>query len=107
MNHDSELLVSEFFQRPYVKTYNYDVVVAREARRLIRTYKPGLKPNDAIHMATALLYEIPILETIDDKLLHLSGKEGNPRLIIRKPKYEGAVPFPDIIPIPPSPLQQP
>jgi predicted nucleic acid-binding protein len=95
IDHDSENQVQEFFSRDYIETANYDIVVAREARRLIRTYKPGLKPNDAIHMATALLWNIPILETCDSDLLKLSGKQGNPPLIIRKPLYEGTMPFPE------------
>jgi predicted nucleic acid-binding protein len=87
---DSENIVLEFFSRNYITTVNYDILVSREARRLIRKYKPGFKPQDAIHMATAVLWHIPVLETIDTDLLKLSGKEGSPPLIIRKPKYEGA-----------------
>jgi len=111
-NEQSEAKVREFFSRPYVKTLLCDIEVARESRRLIRLYKSAtsneapfcpscgrrmqgsLKPFDAVHMASALVHNVPILETYDPDLLKLDGKEGNPPLIIRKPLYEGAVSFP-------------
>jgi len=91
---DSEAKIQEFFSRDYIIPASYDITVARMARRLIRTYRPNFKPPDAVHMATALLWRIPILETTDPDLLRLDRKEGNPPLIIRKPKYEGSQPFP-------------
>ncbi|MBI4303386.1 MAG: type II toxin-antitoxin system VapC family toxin [Chloroflexi bacterium] len=89
---DSELKIQEFFSRKYVVIAAFDISVARIVRRLIRDYKnldPPLKPADAIHIATALQWQIPIIETTDPDLLRLDGKEGNPRLIIRRPFYEG------------------
>lgn len=90
---DSENIVREFFSRNYITTINYDIPVSREARRLIRKYKPGFKPYDAVHMATALLWHIPVLETVDSDLLKLSGNEGDPPLTIREPLYEGPSSF--------------
>lgn len=94
---DSEAKIREFFSREYIVVVSYDSPIARIARRLIRNYRPGLKPADAVHMATALQWRIPILETIDPDLLKLDGKEGNPPIIIRKPLYQGPVPmFPSV-----------
>lgn len=91
---DSEAKIQEFFSRDYIVPVLYDITVAKIARGLIRTYRPGFKPADAVHMATALLWQIPILETTDPDLLRLDRKEGNPPLIIRAPKYEGSQPLP-------------
>lgn len=85
---DSEAKIREFFSREYVVIASFDSPIARIARRLIRQY-PGLKPEDAVHMATSLQWHIPIIETIDAGLLKLDGKEGNPPIIIRKPFYQG------------------
>ena len=74
----------------------YDTKVAEEARRLIRKYRPGLKGADAVHMATALVWHIPLLETTDPHLLGLDKKEGNPLLTIRRPLYEGMAPLPGL-----------
>jgi predicted nucleic acid-binding protein len=113
---ESEDKVKEFFSRKYIKTILFDILVARESRRLIRKYRSsenysqsilcsncnrmiykGLKPPDAVHLASALLWNIPILETYDPHLLKLNGKEGTPPIIIREPLYEGTLPFPDSI----------
>lgn len=111
---ESENMVKEFFSRSYIKTILFDIPVSRESRKLIRKYrssniddKPlfcptckkringGLKPPDAIHLASALLWNIPVLETYDPDLLKLNGKEGNPPIIIREPLYEGTLPLPE------------
>lgn len=116
-NLESEDLVKEFFSRKYIKTILFDILVARESRKLIRKYRSsnineqplfcptcnkrinsGLKPPDAIHLASALIWNIPILETYDPDLLKLNGKEGNPPIIIREPLYEGTLPLPESSP---------
>lgn len=93
---DSEAKIKEFFSREYIIPVAFDITVAEEARRLIRKYRPGFQPFDAAHMATALLNHIPILETTDPDLLKLNEMEGNPKLKIRLPLYEGTLSFPMI-----------
>lgn len=90
---DSEAKIREFFSREYVVVASFDSPVARIVRRLVRDHGPGLRAADAVHMATALQWHIPILETIDPDLLKLDGKEGNPPLIIRRPLYQGTIPM--------------
>lgn len=46
-------------------------------------------PKDAIHVATALVYKLPVLNTFDGVLLDLDGKLGNPPLKIEKPHEPG------------------
>jgi hypothetical protein len=58
---------------------------------------PGLKPPDAIHLATACIANVEEFHTFDDRLLALNGVidrlEGT-RLVIKKPA----------VPAPPAPL---
>jgi len=84
---DPALTIREFFSRHYVIPVNVDLLVAEEAQRLVREH--GLKGADAIHLATAIVHRVPILETFDDKLIGVDGKEGNPAVTIRHPFYEG------------------
>jgi len=89
---ESEALIQEFFSRNYIIPVAIDAPVASIARRLIRKYRdpPKIKPPDAAHLATAIQWHIPVIETTDTDLLRLDGLEGNPRISIRRPLYEGA-----------------
>ena len=86
---DSEALIKEFFGRDYIIPIGMDVRIAEIARGLIRKYRTKLKPPDAAHLATAIQWRIPIIETTDPDLLQLNQLEGNPLITIRKPLYEG------------------
>ncbi len=81
-------IIEEFFSRDYVITVAFDISLIKTVRQLIRGHK-GLQPFDAILIATALQWQIPIIETTDNYLLSLNGKEGNPPLIICRPLYQG------------------
>lgn len=88
---DAEAKIQEFFSRDYVVVTTFDSPIARIGRRLIRDY--SLQPADAAHLATAIRWHIPILETSDPDLLKLSEKEGNPLIVIQKPTYKGTLPM--------------
>lgn len=98
---ESETKISEFFSRNYIIPVAIDTRVAAIARRLIRKYRTGpkLKPPDAEHLATAMQWQIPVLETTDPDLLRLDGLERfeghqeNPVITIRRPFYEGTHPM--------------
>ena len=83
----AELLIQEFFSREYIIPVSIDEPVSTIARELVRKYRtsPSLKPPDAIHLATAILWRIPALETTDSDLLRLNQLEGNPLITVRKP----------------------
>jgi hypothetical protein len=58
---------------------------------------PGLKPPDAIHLATACIANVGEFHTFDDRLLALDGvidRLDGTRLIIKKPA----------VPAPPAPI---
>lgn len=48
---------------------------------------------DAVHFATAIIYHIPLIETLDKALLNLTQGEGNPVVAIRHPHWEGGRQF--------------
>ena len=80
----AERRIADFFNRPYILRATVDPFVSRETRRLVR--ERGLKPPDAIYLATAIRLQVPLLETYDSKLLGLDGEEGSPTVAIRKPQ---------------------
>ena len=88
----SERIIRELLGRNYVIPIAVDMQVAAVARDLIRRHRtpPTIKPKDATHLATAIQWTIPVMETTDGGLLRFSRLEGNPPVTIRRPVYEGA-----------------
>jgi predicted nucleic acid-binding protein len=93
-SHEAE--ISKYFQNSFIRPVLCDRLIAERARALIWKFYPGLKPKDAIHLASALFIGVDVLHTYDSDLLKLSGKIGNPAMKIEEPKD----PFP---PPPPPP----
>lgn len=77
---DYEKKIADFFQNDFIILRNVDRFIALSAQRLV--WQNNLAPKDAIHVATALHWKIPVLDTFDDVLLGLNGKlaleSGNP-----------------------------
>ncbi len=77
---DQERKIAKFFQNEYIILRNVDRFVALSAQRFV--WERGLTPRDSIHVATAIRWKIPVLDTFDDGLIGLNGKlameEGNP-----------------------------
>jgi predicted nucleic acid-binding protein len=76
-------LVRRFFRRSYIRVRNVTRGISENAQDLV--WNHGIRPKDAIHVATALDAKALALETFDEGLLKKSGAVGNPGLIIRKP----------------------
>ena len=86
---ETEDLISEFFERPYILPVSADSRVAREARRLSRKYR--LKSPDAINLATAVLTpDVEAFETYNssDFFDKVRDSSDPPTLKIRNPIYE-------------------
>lgn len=66
--------IETFFENPWLNIRIVDEVIARNAAEIRRS--SGLKTCDAIHVATALKYKIPILHTYDGLNEDGSIKEG-------------------------------
>ena len=96
---EQEAMIKEFFDREYVKRYGLDQRVAAQARAIVRTY--GLKPADAVHVATALLAPgVHALESYDDRDMDRIRNSSVPlprALIIRQPTYEGQASADDLL----------
>ena len=60
--------------QPFVKLINLDQMVAKRARKIIRETPKLSKKPDAVHLASAVIWNIPLFHTYDrDDLLHLNG----------------------------------
>lgn len=76
--------VRRFFRRRYFLVADVTRFIAEQARELVWTH--GVKPKDAIHVATALEAGVPYLDTFDDGLIARSGQVGgDPLLAIVRP----------------------
>ena len=67
-----EKKIADFFQNDYIILRNVDRFVAFAAQRLV--WDQNLSPKDSIHVATALRWRVPVLDTFDDDLISLNGK---------------------------------
>jgi predicted nucleic acid-binding protein len=89
--------VRDFFDNEYILLVNVDKHLGDFARLLMLSGHPGLKPPDAIHLATARIANVDEFHTFDDRLLALDGvidRSDGIRLLIKKPS----------VPAPPAPL---
>ena len=88
---DSAAKVEAFFKHEWIVIRELDRFIAEDARALV--WDHNVKPKDAVHVATALKRDLPIeqLDTFDEPLIRLSGKLGEPPLIIGKPNMEAAL----------------
>ena len=81
----------DYLDQYYVVEVEVDRKVGTFARKLMRRYSPPLKkPNDAIHLAVALIYNLDEFHTYDrDDLLRLSGiikrNDDQPMIICETP----------------------
>jgi predicted nucleic acid-binding protein len=89
--------LADFFENDYILLANVDRIVAERARVLMVVGHSGLKPPDAVHIATALVSPgVEEMHTFDDRILALDGildKTDGAKLKICKPDA-GAPPAP-------------
>jgi predicted nucleic acid-binding protein len=85
---EAERRIKEFFSRDYLIAIPVDQRVAEMARSLVQQHS-GLHGPDAVHVATALVYGVPVVETFDDRLLRLDIAESVAGLTVRLPLYDG------------------
>jgi predicted nucleic acid-binding protein len=75
--------VRNFFKQPYISVRSVTRVLAENAREIVWSH--GIKPKDAIHVATALAANLTTLHTFDVPLIKKSGEVGAPPLRIERP----------------------
>ncbi len=72
---DQDLLFEQYIESDFVVEVQVDHAIATLARRLCRQHPPLKKPNDGIHLASAVLNNVDHFHTFDaDDLLALAGK---------------------------------
>jgi predicted nucleic acid-binding protein len=90
--------LAAFFDQKYILLVPVDKQIALQAQHLQLAGVIGLKPPDAIHLASALVANVPTFHTFDKKLLGLDKKltlaEGN-ELAILRPTEE--IPMPELL----------
>lgn len=94
---DDERMIRDFFAQDFIIRADLDPLVAEIARQLVRRYPrvgglTRVAPKDAVHLATALRWKVPIFETFDDRLIERISQ--NPGLLpgeltVRRPFSEG------------------
>lgn len=84
---DKESLIEDFFENEFVVIRTLTEPIAFLSRKISRDY--GVKPGDAVHVATALFWKVPILHTYDKKLLNKNGLIGDSPLRIELPTWVG------------------
>jgi len=98
VDHAMNMEIVHMFKQAIFAVRAVDAGIAETARNISR--ETGLKPADAIHLATCDKYRVPTMYTYDDAdLVPLSGRYGNPRITIVHPNWpaevEGCVPGPE------------
>lgn len=81
---DKAKLVQNFFRRSYIRVYNVTRKLAENAQILV--WDNGIKPKDAIHVATAIHLKVDALETFDADLIKKAGNIGGSILVVREPQ---------------------
>lgn len=75
---ENDAKIDALFEQDFVKTVQVDFDIARLAKRLLRSHQKLRKPSDAIHLATAVHWNLEQLHTYDDSdLLGLVVKTAN------------------------------
>jgi predicted nucleic acid-binding protein len=71
--------LSSYFERSYILTVPVDLAIAKAAQELQSTGLVGIKPPDAIHIASARRAMVKELHSFDKRILSLDGQFKDPR----------------------------
>jgi len=80
-------LLNRFFLRSSMRVVNLDRQIAQRAQRLV--WESGVKPKDSVHIATALRYRCPVLETFDKPLIKKGSGLGGVEIREPQPAAQG------------------
>ena len=87
---DEETAITGFFEHSYIKVHDVTRAVAEKARGIVRQH--GLKPPDAVHLATALMANADVFETWNTN--DFAPLVGEVPIEIREPTWEGNLELP-------------
>lgn len=75
LTEENDRVFEDYILKPFIEKVQVDYDVGVAARRLLRRHPQIGKPQDAIHVATAILRNVDALHSFDrDDLLGLSGQ---------------------------------
>lgn len=89
---ENDALIDSLFDQNFVKVVQVDLEIARLAKALLRTHAKLKKPSDAIHLATAVHWDLDQLHTYDssDLLgLQIQTVSGRDLTICKPSKIDG------------------
>lgn len=87
LSSDKATLVRGFFKRSCFRVVDVTRRIAEASQTLV--WDHDIRPKDAIHVATAIHLQIPVVETFDRGLISKTGMIGQPPLVIREPPEAG------------------
>lgn len=79
--------IAAFFKQPFISVVNVTRDISEMAQDIY--WDSGIMPKDAIHVATAITYKVPVLNTFDGDLLNKNRALGTPPLRIERPYEPG------------------
>ena len=88
---DPSQVIKSYFDHSFIKMIVLDRVVGEIAGDIAR--KHGIKPQDAVHLASALCWEAEVVHTWDDQLVSKSGIIGTSPLKIEYPLWNWQAPM--------------
>lgn len=83
ISREDEERIRRFFMHKWLILQDVDRKISELARELI--WEHGLQTYDSVHVATAIRAKVSRIDTFDDQLIKLSGKLGEPNIIIGRP----------------------
>lgn len=92
VSRDDAALIRAFFARSYLQIREVDRRIAELAQDIV--WEHGVRPKDAIHVATAVDVlrtigkDFQQFDTFDDELIKHTGRIGDPPLRIGKPALQ-------------------
>jgi predicted nucleic acid-binding protein len=91
LTEEEDRLISDYFENDYIVIRPLTIPIARLARDIAREYR--IKPKDAVHVATAVFWEVPLLHSYDENLCKKTEMIGDPPLKIENPSFIDLPPF--------------
>ena len=89
---DTNRKIEAFFENDYIVLVQLNREVVTKARELMQSGHAGLKPPDALHIASAIIANADEMHAFDGSVLDLNGKlerADGKKLIICKPSLGG------------------
>ena len=92
MDDQKTIEMDKILDQDFIKRVNVDLMIGDGARKLLRKYPALNKPQDAIHVMTALYHNLDVMHTFDRADLlsfnNILDRRDGKKLRIEIPKYD-------------------